>query len=190
LVVGRWSVAGRARRLLLTLFLLNLSFAGLHATFPLFSAARFGWKAGANGLLFAFVGLCAVLAQGVLVGRLQARLGDARLVGGGLAALALGLAATGLAPAGWALFPALGAAALGSSLAVPTLGALLSVRAGPDEHGALMGAAAALLSVTQILGPTLAGLAFDHLGPPAPYLLGAALAAGALAIFAAGGMRD
>ena len=44
------------RALLLAVFLLNLSFAGLLTNFPLFSNVRFGWDATANAFFFAFVG--------------------------------------------------------------------------------------------------------------------------------------
>jgi MFS family permease len=39
-----------------------------------------------------------------------------------------------------------------------------------------MGGIQAILSLAMILGPVTAGLAFDHLGIPAPYLIGGALA--------------
>jgi MFS transporter, DHA1 family, tetracycline resistance protein len=181
---GLWSHSGELRRLLLVLFLLNVGFAGLQSNFPLFSAARFGWGAQANGLLFTYVGLCAVLAQGVLVGKLQGRLGQRRLVAVGLGLFALGIAATGLAPSGWAVVPAVGAAALGSSLAIPTLTALLTTLAGPQRQGAALGSAASLLSLAQMLGPPVSGLTFDRAGPPAPYLVSSALAGLALLVFA------
>jgi MFS transporter, DHA1 family, tetracycline resistance protein len=39
-----------------------------------------------------------------------------------------------------------------------------------------MGGMQAILSLALILGPAIAGLAFDHLGIPAPYLIGGTLA--------------
>jgi predicted MFS family arabinose efflux permease len=39
-----------------------------------------------------------------------------------------------------------------------------------------MGGLQAILSLAMIVGPALAGLAFDHLGIPAPYLIGGTLA--------------
>ena len=44
-----------------------------------------------TGAFFAFVGLCAVITQGALIGRLQPIFGEARLVVGGLALMAAGL---------------------------------------------------------------------------------------------------
>jgi len=45
-----------------------------------------------------------------------------------------------------------------------------------------MGGQQAILSLTLILGPVIAGLAFERLGVPAPYWIGALLAALALLV--------
>jgi MFS transporter, DHA1 family, tetracycline resistance protein len=45
-----------------------------------------------------------------------------------------------------------------------------------------MGGLQAILSLAMIVGPTTAGLAFDHLGIPSPYLIGGALSVLALII--------
>ncbi|QIN82165.1 MFS transporter [Rubrobacter tropicus] len=166
--------------LLLAVFLLNLSFAGLLTNFPLFSGARFGWGAAENAFFFAFVGACAVLTQGGLVGRLQKLFGETRLAFGGLALTALSLALVGASPTGWLLYPVVGALAVGAGLAIPALTALLSRRAPAEEQGRLMGGVQAVLSLALISGPLMAGAAFDDLGVPAPYFIGAVLAALAL----------
>jgi MFS transporter, DHA1 family, tetracycline resistance protein len=173
---------GGIRALLLVVFLLNLSFAGLLVNFPLFSNVRFGWGATANAFFFAFVGVCAVLTQGVLIGRLQPRLGDERLLLGGLSLTALGLVLVALVPSGLLLYPVVGALAVGVGLAIPALTALISSRVSGREQGRLMGGLQAVLSLTLIVGPVIAGLAFDHLGVPAPYWIGALLAALAMPV--------
>jgi DHA1 family tetracycline resistance protein-like MFS transporter len=177
---------GSIRGLLLTVFLLNLSFAGLLVNFPLFSNARFGWGATANAFFFAFVGVCAVLTQGVLIGRLQPRLGDERLLLLGISLVALDLGLVALVPFGFLLYPVVGVLALGVGLAIPALTALISCRVSGREQGRLMGGLQAILSLTLIVGPVIAGLAFDHLGVPAPYWIGALLAALALLVAVAG----
>jgi MFS family permease len=60
--------------------------------------------------------------------------------------------------------------------------AIISNRTPTEAQGRLMGGVQAILSLAMILGPTIAGLAFDRLGVPAPYLLGAALAVLALIV--------
>ena len=171
---------GGLRGLLLTVFLLNLSFAGLLTNFPLFSSARFGWDAPTNAFFFAFVGVCAVLTQGVLIGSLQPRFGEERLLLGGLSLMALNLGAMALVPFGPLLYPVVGMLAIGVGLAIPALTALISRRVSGREQGKAMGGQQAILSLTLILGPVISGLAFERLGVPAPYWIGALLAALAL----------
>jgi len=170
------------RVLMVTLFTLNLAFAGLQTNFPLYSHARFGWDAVRNGIFFAYVGVCAVLIQGVLLGRLQPRFGEARLVVSGLALMAIGLAGLAVAPWGWTLYPIVGLVALGTGLSIPSLTSLISRRVAASEQGRVMGGTQALLSLTMILGPTMAGLSFERVGTSAPYWLGGLLAAAALLI--------
>ncbi len=166
--------------LLLAVLFLNLAFAGLLTNFPLFSGARFGWGASENAFLFAFVGGCAVLTQGLLVGRMQKRFGEPVLALGGLITTALCLALVGASTSGWMLYPVLGALAVGAGLAIPALTTLLSRRAPDEEQGRLMGGVQAVLSLALISGPLMAGAAFDEIGVPAPYFVGAILAALAL----------
>lgn len=170
----------RIRALLLVIFLLNLAFAGLLTNFPLFSNARFGWDATANAFFFAFVGACAVLTQAALIGRLQPRFGEERLLLGGLFLAAFGLGLMALVPSGALLYPVVGTLAVG--LAIPAVTALISRRVPGSEQGSLMGGQQAVLSLTLILGPPLAGLAFDRLGVPAPYWIGSLLATLALLV--------
>lgn len=176
---------GGIRTLLLAVFLVNLSFAGLLTNFPLFSNVRFGWDVTANAFFFAFVGVCAVLTQGVLLGRMQPRFGEKRLLLGGLALMALDLGLVALVPYGPLLYPVVGMLALGTGLAIPALTALISYRVSGREQGKVMGGQQAILSLTLILGPVISGLAFDHLGVPSPYWIGSLLTALALLVAAA-----
>jgi DHA1 family tetracycline resistance protein-like MFS transporter len=185
-VLGMESIRG----LLLVVFFLNLSFAGLLTNFPLFSSARFGWDASTNAFFFAFVGVCAVLTQGVLIGELQPRLGEERLLLGGLFLMVLNLGLMALVPLGPLLYPVVGALAIGTGLAIPAQTSLISRRVSEWEQGKVMGGLQAILSLTLIVGPVVAGLAFDHLGVPAPYWVGALLAALALLAASVSLMRE
>ncbi len=160
---------------LLIIFLLNLAFSGLQTNFPLFSAARFGWDARANGLFFGFLGVIGVLTQGVLYLRLQPRFGEKKLLSFGLLFLSLGLMGMSLAPQGWMLLPVVGMAVFASSLATPSISGLVSLHAPQNAQGALMGGQQILFSLAAIFGPLLAGLSFEHLSPVAPYALGSLL---------------
>jgi len=164
------------RFLLLSLFFLNLAFSGLQTNFPLFSNARFHWDARQNGLFFAFVGVIAVFVQGYLYGRLQPRFGEKRLAVAGLLLMAAGMAGVALASEAWMVYPIVGITALGSGMSIPSLSGMTSNRVTLNEQGRLMGGNQTLLSFTSIIGPVMAGLAFDYLGIGAPYWIGSGLA--------------
>jgi MFS family permease len=120
----------------------------------------------------------------VLLGRFQPRFGEKRLLLCGLALMAVNLGLMALVPLGSLLYPVVGVLAVGTGLAVPSLTALISHRASEHEQGKVMGGQQAILSLTLILGPTISGLAFDHIGVPAPYWIGGLLAALALLVAA------
>jgi DHA1 family tetracycline resistance protein-like MFS transporter len=163
------------RALLAMVLLLNLALAGLVNNFPLFSHIRFGWGTTSNAFFFAFVGVCAVVTQGFLIGRLQPRFGESRLLVGGLALASLNLVLVALVSSGVLLYPVVGLLALGMGLAIPSLTALISNLTPAEAQGRLMGGLQAILSLAMILGPALAGLASDYLGITAPYLIGGML---------------
>lgn len=178
------------RGLLLTIFLLNLSFAGLHSNFPVFSAARFGWDASQNAYFFAFVGVCAVTTQALLLGRLRAWLGEQRLLLGGLGLMAASLLLVAVAPHAWMLYIVVALAAVGSNVAIPTLTSRLSAHGEAAAHGQRMGALQTTLNGALIMGPLLAGVAFDYVDMAAPYALGGMVALGALGAGALALRRD
>jgi DHA1 family tetracycline resistance protein-like MFS transporter len=174
--------SGALRGLLLTILLLNLAFSGLQSNFPIFSRARFGWDVAQNAFFYAFVGVCAVLTQAVLLRLLRPRFGERRLAVAGLALMAGGLALVALAPHEWMLFPIVALLALGSNLSIPCLTSLISAHAKPSGQGRLMGSLQIVLNAALVGGPLLAGLSFDYLGAAAPYALGALIALAALAV--------
>jgi DHA1 family tetracycline resistance protein-like MFS transporter len=182
-----WGMLGRV---LATITLVNLTFAGLQSNFPIYSAARFGWGASTTATFFAFVGLCAVLTQGFLVGLLRRWLPELRLVQGGLVGLMLGLGWLAGATEPWMLYPAAAAAAVGSSICIPGLTSVLAARAGPSGQGRVMGAQQLAINLALVGGPLAAGLAFDRVAMSAPYALGAGCALVALVVLGRGRADD
>jgi MFS family permease len=172
------------RSLLISIFLVNLAFSGLQTNFPLFSNARFGWDARQNGIFFAFVGLCAVLTQGVLLRLAQTRFGEHALVIGGIALMSLGLLGVALSTNALWLYPIVAIAAFGSGLGLPTLSAMISNRTSEREQGKLMGGTQALLSIANVIAPMVAGFVFERIGISMPYVLGGGLTLVALFVLA------
>lgn len=170
------------QKFLIALFLLNLAFAGLQTNFPLYSNARFHWTPAQNSYFYLYVGLCGVFIQGVLFVKLQARFGERTLIPAGLIFMSLGLAGMAFVPAAWMLFPAVAVVALGTGISIPSLTALVSLRVPDSEQGRLMGGMQTLLALTNIFGPTLAGISFEVIAVSAPYWMGSLFAVVALGV--------
>ncbi len=154
-------------------FLATFVFAGLESTFAMWSRRQFGWGPEQNGYLFAGIGLLSALIQGGLVGRLAKRFGEGGLIVQGAAALAVGLLLIPFADTVVILAVAMAIAAYGFSIISPALNSAISLAAGDDEQGGVMGVTRSATTMSRALGPAWAGFIFGLIGMDAPYFVGA-----------------
>lgn len=173
----------RLRRLVGLMFFATFVFAGMEATFAMWSERQFGWGPEPNGYLFAMIGMLSAAIQGGLIGRLAHRFGESRLIPIGAALLALGLGTIPLASSPILLVPAMLLAGAGFSLMSPSLNSLISIEAAETERGAVMGLSRSAATLGRVLGPAWGGAMFGAVGKDAPYAFGAVLML-ALVLFA------
>ena len=141
-------------------------------SFSLYTMFRFGYDAHHNGYLFAYVGVIAVIIQGVLIGKLVKRYGEMPLVIAGALFFALSLFAVPfVGPNAGGLVALLiggGIFSLGNSLATPALNSLASKSVGPAQQGSVMGVIQSAASLARAAGPTIAAILIHsqsaHLG--------------------------
>jgi DHA1 family tetracycline resistance protein-like MFS transporter len=156
-------------------FLGSFAHQVLPAVFVIYAGYRYGWGAGMVGLTLAMVGVCSAIAQGLLVGRIIAWLGERRTLIGGMLAGSIGMIVYGLAPSGplfWIGVPIMGL----WGLATPASQSLMSRRVGHSEQGQLQGAITSLVSTANIIGPGVFAATFAHFlsqTPSAAWLLAA-----------------
>jgi len=167
-------------RLLAVFFLVILAFSGMETTFAWWAIAQFGWGPRPTGFVFFYVGLLSALMQGGLIGPLTRRLGEERLMLGGLALIAVGLLVMPFARALPLLIVALSALAFGMGAMQPSINSLISRRAGSERQGEVMGVAQSVGSLARVVGPLVAGWLFTEFGRSSPFLWGAALVVAAL----------
>ena len=168
--------------LLLVFFLVILAFSGMETVFAWWAIAQFGWGPRSTGFVFFYVGLLSAVMQGALIGTLTRRYSEERLMLGGLALIALGLLLMPLAGTLPVLLAAVSALALGMGATQPSINALISLRAGAERQGEIMGVAQSIGSLSRVLGPLIAGALYAELGRASPFLWGAALLGAALVI--------
>lgn len=168
------------RRVNLVAFVFSVAFVAMEATLTFLAAQRFGFTARDNGWLLGFLGLCAIVTQGVLVRRLLRVVSELRVLAAGLVASAVGFVLVGFAAAPWQLYAGVGVLVFGSSLVNPSTTGLISLYAGADEQGRVLGIFRSLGALSRAFTPVLAGLAFWIWGSPVVFVAGALLALAAL----------
>ncbi|MDX2194206.1 MAG: MFS transporter [Gemmatimonadales bacterium] len=124
-------------------------------TLPLWAAAQLGLGPRTLGIVYAYVGVVAVLVQVRLIGPLSARFGSLRLVEAGILLTAAGMVLVPPAAGIPALLLSLTAFGAGNALFNPSMSALVSRVAAADERGAVLGVYQSSSSLGRVLGPLL-----------------------------------
>ncbi len=135
-------------------FCLYLSMNVLYTVYVLYAGYRFHWTPGLVGTTLAFVGICNVVVQGVLVKGMLARLGERKALLLGIGAAVLGFALYGFAPTGWFFCAAIPVFAW-MGLFGPAAQQIMSRHVSPSEQGQLQGANMSLNGIAGITGPYL-----------------------------------
>jgi MFS family permease len=138
-------------------------------------AEAFGAAVWQIGTLLVVSGIVTAATQAALVPRVVARFGEGPMAVAsqlGLAAGALGIV---LAPAFWWLYPNTLLVSGVGGFFWATVGSLLAARVGAQSQGQLAGINTALQGLMAVVGPLVAGLAYDSVAPGAPFWLSGGL---------------
>ncbi|AWV08841.1 MFS transporter [Lysobacter maris] len=170
-------------------FLANLAHYVYPSVFVLFAGYRFDWGPQQVGWVLFLVGVCSIIVNAVLVGRIVQRLGERRTLLLGLSCGVIGFTVYGLTGNGWLWLLGIPVSALWA-LAAPATQALITREVGPQVQGRIQGALMSLVSMAGIVGPALFAGSFGyfiddaapvHL-PGAPWLIAGVLLACAVLI--------
>ena len=170
------------RRANLVAFIFSVAFVAMEAALTFLATTRFGYTARENGYLLAYLGLCAIVTQGFLVRRLLKVADEVRVLTAGLAFTAVGLLAIAYAGQPWMLYLGLALLAVGSGFVNPATTGLISLYAGAEEQGRVLGIFRSLGALSRAFTPVLAGVVFWRFGSASVFLAGAAAALVALAL--------
>jgi len=162
-------------RILLISFIVVVGFAGIEATYGLWTQARFGWGPRQIGLAFMGIGLLGAFCQGWLSGRLVRRWGEPRTLTGGLVFMGLGLVVQGISPVWPVAIAGFALVCIGQSICFPNLTTLISQAAPPDRQGEMLGLNMSGMAAARIGGPVVAGWLFSSVTPGAPFAFAALL---------------
>ena len=167
------------RRANLVAFIYSVAFVAMETSLTFMAAERFGYTARQNGMLLAFLGVCAIVTQGYIVRVLLKRHSEIHILGGGLAVSAAGLICIGYAPQPVLLYFGLALLALGSGLVNPSTTGLISLYSSQVEQGRALGIFRSLGSLSRAITPVLAGAVFWIFGATSVFVASAVFAVGA-----------
>ena len=151
-------------------FLTTAAFSGFEVTFAQFFSHKYAIGPKEVSYLLVGIGLVGAIVQGGLIGRLAKRFGETRLVAAGLVISGVCLGFVPYMPTLALSGVALGVMAIGVGITNPSLSALASELADPDEVGGILGIYQGLSSLGRIVGPFTGELAYG-VGPPWPLRL-------------------
>jgi DHA1 family tetracycline resistance protein-like MFS transporter len=151
------------------------AFVGMESMLALWTKAVLGLGPRDVGLLMAFAGVCMVIVQGGLLGRLAGRFGEARLILAGVAILIAGMLAVPMSGSWAMMLGPMALLAVGQSLTNPSIQSLVSRVAPADWKGGVLGAAQGAASIGRITGPLWAGMLYEQAGHDWPFFGGAIL---------------
>ena len=170
------------RRTNLVAFVFSVAFVAMEAALTFLASARFGYTARENGLLLGFLGFCAIVTQGYIVRKLLKVADEIRVLASGLGFTAAGFIVIGYAGQPWLLYVGVALLALGSGLVNPSTTGLISLYAGAEEQGRVLGIFRSLIALARALKPVLPGIVFWRFGSTSVFVAGAVLTLGALAL--------
>ncbi len=156
---------------LLIYFAATTAFSGFEVTFAQYFSHRYALGAREVSYLLVGIGLVGVIVQGGLIGRLAKRFGESKLVASGLLITGVSFGFAPYAPSLALAAATLGAMAVGVGITNPSLSALASELADPDEVGGVLGIYQGLASLGRIVGPFAGELAYGEFGPRWPMRL-------------------
>jgi DHA1 family tetracycline resistance protein-like MFS transporter len=149
-------------------FIANLAHYVYPSIFVLFADYMYQWGPREVGWVLAAVGVCSVIVQAGLVGRVVHAIGERRALLLGLSCGLVGFGIYGFADAGWMFLVGIPISAIWG-LAAPSTQALITRQVGADVQGRIQGALMSLVSMAGIIGPGIFAGSFGwFIGPSAP----------------------
>ncbi|MCR6664070.1 MAG: TCR/Tet family MFS transporter [Luteimonas sp.] len=170
-------------------FIANLAHYVYPSVFVLFADVRYGWGPREASWVLALVGVCSVIVNVLVIGRVVKAFGERRALIFGLSCGVVGFVVYAFAGQGWIFLLGLPISALWA-LAAPATQALVTQQVGADMQGRIQGALMSLVSVAGIVAPisfaSVFGLFISDRAPVefpgAPWMLAAAFLLVAVAI--------
>lgn len=177
-------------------FLWNLGYQVYPSTWSFYLQIRLGWSPTAIGISFAYVGVLLVVTQAYLLGKIVPAIGEYWAVIIGAVSGVTSMLIMAFATTGWFVYAAITIGVL-QGIAHPSMNAIMSRQAPPDQQGELQGGIASLLALAAVIGPLVMTQMLGRFSAPdapihfpgAAFVLAALLSLISLALIARAGAK-
>jgi MFS family permease len=163
-------------------FIVFLAFSAIPVIVPLLAISYFSIGTVEMSYIFMYIGLVQIILQGVVIGRITARVGEEKLIGFGPLLMMLGVLLMPLIPSFGVFLASLTMVASGSGIMRTVVPSFISKIAAVGEQGGVLGLASSMLSLATVPGPLIGGSLFEFAGLGAPFFASAALLTCAFAL--------
>ncbi|HUG10499.1 MAG TPA: MFS transporter [Opitutaceae bacterium] len=157
------------RRVNIVYFLYALCFSGMELTLAFLAVERLDYTVRQLPLVFVFIGVVSILTQGLVVRRLVPSIGEKLTALIGIFLVAVGFVGLAYASGTSGMYWSMAAVAMGSGLSNAALSAIISLYAGQEVQGKMLGIFRSLGSLARTIGPVLAGMTYWWFGSAATY---------------------
>lgn len=154
------ALKGPSGFLFLMAFLIAFALANMESVLGMYGKEQFLMGPSEIGLMMGAIGILAVVQQGIVIGPLTRKVGEVKVIWGGLVISTVGFFLMAVVMSKVALFISVIVFNFGSVLLQPSVTALISKRA-TSGQGAAMGLNNSFQAMGRSVGPMWAGYAYD-----------------------------
>ncbi len=145
-------------------FFLMMAFSMFQIVFALLAQRRLDLNTQTTGLILMFIGLYAVIVQGVGIRILTKRFEDGKLIVMSLWLMFIGYAGWAITPNHMIMLLAILPLVGGGWIANTILASSISKAVTPEEIGGMLGVSTSVENVTRVVSPAIGGLLFGSVG--------------------------
>ncbi len=160
---------------LLILFSMSFAFSAFPVIMPLFAMTFFGLGSVEMSFFFVYTGLVQIVFQGIVVGQIASRIGEAKMIAVGLAVMAASVFLLMFFPSLVMFLILITITFLGIGLVSTAIPSYVSKITPVTERGGIMGVTQSVSSIARVPGPIVAGVVFEYAGVLAPFLVSGVL---------------
>jgi len=153
----------------------SLALSNTEATFAIFADDVLALRPSSIGLIFGGMGIIGAFGQFALAGPLARMIGERGMLNFALGVLAVGMAVVGVSSTLLQAVIGMGLIACGFATVTPAISGMASVAAPSHQQGKALGVVQSASALGRVLGPAGAGLLYDMISPPAPFLAATAI---------------